>query len=546
MRKYILYGILGLGAMSLVSCNDWLSEEGPMTNSPEDYFTGEAAAIQSVNAAYAPLMWEYNSTYYCEWFIGDIASDDALKGGQNTSDMADAYDIENFRTISNNTLLLDYYRAQYQGIQRTNLCIEQVSGMSDDKFETSGLKERIVAEAKFLRAFYYFRLVRIFGGVPKVVAPIYTSDDWKQPRASLDEIYALMVKDLEEAEPDLPKKSQYESADLGRVTSGAAQAMLMKVYLYWGNFKEQGKSSTTVDCYTEAKKWGDTFLLEQAAEYSLCQKYEDNFTLEGENGNESIFEIQYMAEPTSDFGEGNGFTRGTFTTMLIRSRSANLDNPGWGFNKPTDNLKNEFEAGDPRKEASIREMSQAEMSNPSEEIYLGCSNVAVKRSLTVDDEYMKLDHNSRSPINNVVYRLADFYLLYAEVCLKNDDTSGAKTYLENVRSRARGSASILPQFPDYEVPDYRQAYAMHQLTDTPEDLEMAIRHERRCELAMEGHRWFDLCRWGIVKEVMDAYKAAETEEARSAMSEFVAGKHELFPIPDEEVRLSGLTQNNGY
>lgn len=115
-----------------------------------------------------------------------------------------------------------------------------------------------------------------------------------------------------------------------------------------------------------------------------------------------------------------------------------------------------------------------------------------------------------------------------------------------MRSRARGKGDILPEFPDYEIQDYTDGYKKRQLQDNEADLEMAIRHERRVELAMEGHRWFDLTRWGIAKEVMDAYKADETEEARSNMSEFVKGKHELFPIPDEEVRLSGLVQNPGY
>ena len=546
MKRLIRITIPAVCALVLVSCNDWLREDGPMTSSLSEFFTSDEAAIQSVNAAYAPLMWEYNNTYFCEWFIGDIASDDALKGGQNISDMADVYDIENFRTISNNGLLLEYYRAQYQGIQRANLCIEQVSAMDPEIFEDNEIQARVIAEAKFLRAYYYFRLVRIFGGVPLVKEPIYSSDDWVQQRASLDDIYGFITENLEEAEPNLPLKSQYDASDLGRVTKGAAQAMLMKVYLYWGNFKDQRVSSTAVDCYGSAKTWGDKFLNEQAAEYRLCDDYADNFTLEGENGPESIFEIQYMEEPTSDYGEGNGFTRGTFTTILTRSRSTLLENPGWGMNKPTDNLYKEFETGDPRRDESIRVMQDNEIANESEEIYLGCRNVAVKRTLPTADGYVMLTHNTRSPINNPVYRLADFYLLYAEVCLANNDETGAKTYLEKVRSRARGTSSDLPAFPDYEIRDYTQGYAMHRLADTPEDLEMAIRHERRVELAMEGHRWFDLCRWGIVKEVMDAYKADETEEARNAMSEFIKGKHELFPIPDEEVRLSGLQQNNGY
>ena len=155
-------------------------------------------------------------------------------------------------------------------------------------------------------------------------------------------------------------------------------------------------------------------------------------------------------------------------------------------------------------------------------------------------------HDSRSPINRIDIRLADVYLMYAEAALNTSDRATAKTYLEKVRSRARGTESILPAFPGYKVPDYSKNYALHQLSDTDADLQLAIRHERRVELAMESHRWYDLCRWGIAKEVMDAYKETETTEAKGHMSEFVAGKHELLPIPVEEVRLGGLTQNFGY
>lgn len=163
-------------------------------------------------------------------------------------------------------------------------------------------------------------------------------------------------------------------------------------------------------------------------------------------------------------------------------------------------------------------------------------------------DYVVLDdsHHSRSPINYITIRLADVYLMYAEVALRAGDATTAKNYLEKVRARARGTESILPAFPGYSIPDYSKNYAMHQLTDTPEDLEMAIRHERRVELAMESHRWFDICRWGIAKDVMDAYAKTETAEAQAHMTPFIEGKHELMPIPQEEIRLGGITQNPGY
>lgn len=545
-NKYI--AILLLPA--LTSCNEWLREDGPMTNRVEDFFTSAETAIQVTNAAYVPLMWEYQSTYYSEFFFGDVLSDDALKGGQNISDMADVYDLENFKAITNNSMVLDFYRAQYQGISRANLALEQIPAMELDETLTKELRDRLVGEASFVRAYYYFRLVRLYGGVPIVKEPIYSSGNWKQPRAKVDDVYTQIVADLKTAEANLPLKSAYAPEDLGRATKGAAQAMLMKVYMYWGDYQRNTNGANATEYYAESKTWGTKFISEQAGEYSLCPNYADNFTLSGENGQESVFEIQYMEDGMSDYGEGNGFTRGTFTTILTRSRSAAFSSTGWGFNHPTQNLYNEFEAGDPRRDASILVPTDDQITTPADEIYLGNRNLGVKRAIMNDTftDYVVLNdsHHSRSPINYITIRLADVYLMYAEASLRDNDPATAKIYLELVRARARGTEDILPAFPGYAVPDYKNSYAMHQLTDTPEDLEMALRHERRVELAMESHRWFDLCRWGIVKEVMDAYAKTETAEAQSHMTPFVAGKHELMPIPQEEVRLGGIDQNPGY
>lgn len=539
--------ILAVAAVCILSsCAKWLSEDGPMTNRMEDYFTNAKAAEQVVNAAYVPLMWEYNSTYFSEFFIGDVLSDDALKGGQNIGDMSDVYDLENFRAISNNGLVLQYYRAQFQGVARANLALEQVAGMETDaeNFKAE-LQTRFLAEAHFLRALYYFRLVRLFGGVPVSESPIYSTAGWKVPRSTVDDVYKLIVADLDAAQKGLPLKSRYEDADLGRATKGAAQAMLLKAYLYWGDYKRNNGQDAT-ESYSDAEIWGSRFLADNAAEYVLCPDYADNFTLEGENGPESVFEVQYMAEGTSDYGEGNGFSRGTFATVLLRSRSSAFGNPGWGFCHPTQNLYDEYEEGDTRRDACILVPSESQITNEAEEIYLGNKYLCRKRTLMNGGSYVKLDHDSRSPVNRIEIRLADVYLMYAEACLRNGNTSEAKIYLEKVRSRARGSNAVLPEFPGYSVPDYTASYAPKSLSDTPEDLELAIRHERRCELAMESHRWYDLCRWGIAKEVMDAYKASETDLARNEMRTFVKGKHELLPIPDEEVRLGSLDQNPNW
>jgi hypothetical protein len=294
--------------------------------------------------------------------------------------------------------------------------------------------------------------------------------------------------------------------------------MLLKVNLYLKD-------------YAEAKRWGDSIQLSN--QYQLVSKYADNFTLTGENGPESVFEIQYMEDPMSDYGQGNGFTRGTYTVVLTRSRSSKFQ--GWGFNKPTQNLYNAYETGDPRRDATIFNPSDSEIETPSQEIYLGSRYLNRKYAMmNPDNSIIKLEHPTRGAINNKVIRYADVLLMYAEACCEVNKLSEAKTALEAVRARARGAAAILPAFP-------YGSYA-----DNQTDLRKAIRHERRVELAMEGHRWFDLVRWGIAKQTLDAYKLTESADAQAQMAPFIAGKHELFPIPSQEIDLNPMDQNPNY
>src|SRR5690606_34595829 len=148
--------------------------------------------------------------------------------------------------------------------------------------------------------------------------------------------------------------------------------MLLKAYLSIHNFPE-------------AEAWGKRMIDDaEAGEYNLVNNYKDNFTLMGENGPESVFEIQYMEDPTSDYGEGFGFTRGTLTVMLTRSRSSLLGG-GWGFNKPTKNLYDEYESNDPRRDITILNPTDAEIQSPEQEIYLGSSRYVNRKYTMMDD-----------------------------------------------------------------------------------------------------------------------------------------------------------------
>ena len=528
--KYYIFALL----LVFTGCRDYLTEIEPGTTLLNDFFTSTAAAKQNVTGCYVPLMWEYNNTYLSEWFIGDIVSDDALKGGGSTSDMADAYDMENWRTTSQNTLLLDFYRAQYQGIARCNLAIKYITNMEigTDSIFTPTMKNNLLGEAHYLRAYYYFRLVRVFAGVPITTEVIDNSDNWGVPRASTEQVYNLILEDLTKANYMLPIRSAMKAEDLGRATKGAAQAMLLKVNLYMASpYWNKQLAQEPATYFAAAKQWGDSIIA--SGEYSLCPNYEDNFTLAGENGQESVFEIQYMEVPWGDYGEGFGFTAGSFTQILTRSRSS-LIGGGWGFNHPTQNLYDEFEPSDIRRDVAILNPVDSLIETPSVEIYLGSRYLNNKYGMYRDPAdqgggYGKWSlHATRGPLNNRQIRYADVLLMYAEAALGAGDEATARTYINKVRQRVG-------------------------LADVATADNATLRHERRVELAMEGHRWFDLVRWeGVagngLKAHMDAYKATESAEAQSHIQEFVAGKHEIFPIPQEEIQLNPteMKQNNGY
>ena len=520
-------------AFFLSGCKDYLTEIEPGTDLLEDFYTSTDAAVQNVTACYVPLMWEYNNTYYSEWFIGDVLSDDALKGGGSTTDMSDAYDFENWRTTSGNTVLLDFYRAQYQGIARCNLALKYIDGMEvgKDADFTESMKARLLGEVYYLRAYYYFRLVRVYAGIPLVLKVVDSSDEWGQSRASVDAVYTQILSDLTIAEAGLWEKSEYDAADLGRATKGAAQAMLMKVNLYMASpyWQTYGLTKSQSECYADAKKWGEKII--GSGEYDLCPNYEDNFTLAGENGIESVFEIQYAEVPWGDYGEGNGFTAGSFTQILMRSRSS-LIGGGWGFDHPSQNLYDEFEAGDIRRDVAILVPDDELMETPTAEYYLGNKMLNNKYGMYRDSSVTGAGfgqwglHASRGPLNNRQIRYADVLLMYAEACLGAGDAGTAKTYIDEVRARV--------------------GLAPCAVAD-----DATLRHERRCELAMEGHRWFDIVRWNIAYETITAYEATESEEYKAQVqlgTGFRKGTHEILPLPYNEILLNPtkMDQKPGY
>jgi len=544
MKTKIYFYIALVSTVVLTGCDNFLTPEPLATDKLSTFFKNDTAAISVVNAAYVPLQWQFGvGTYANEWFVGDVVSDDALKGGASLSDMQVVWQMENFQTTANNEYLESFYNINYQGIFRTNFAIENISTMDSSSINIT-LKNRLIGESKFLRALYHFRLMRLFGGII-IGNRTFTQTDVAIAKSSEADVVKFIRQDLDNAIKLLPLKSQYASTELGRATKGAAQALLMRVIL----FDIKNSTAVTAD-YNRVISLGDSIAVSN--EYTLNSNYSDCFKVMvspianfvKENGPESVFEIQYMNEGTSDYGQSPnlGYTRGNFDPVMTRSR-AGAPGYGWGFNRPTQDLYNEFETGDNRRDEAI-------LPYDAGDIYGGSkfSNGYHSRKASLGFWHNSsfytptLAHDTRGPGNTTVIRYSDVLLMVAEAACEANKPDEGVVKLNLVRQRAKNSSTnpadptILPLYP------YGSYSASSQT-----DLRAAIRHERRVEFAMEGQRWFDLVRWGIADQTMNTYRLKYSAQEGQEMSEFVKGKHELFPIPEIELNNNPkLIQNPGY
>jgi hypothetical protein len=472
----------------LASCSEDFLDKKPLgLLTSENFFRTEEHAVQATNAVYNLLRsWEVHVFSYIG--LTDIVSDDADKGS-TPSDGAFLLEIENFTFDESNLAFSTVWRGYYRGIYRANLCIENIPGIEMNE----QLKQRLLGENKFLRAYFYFNLARWFGGVPLFTRPLDPTE-YRQERSSVEEVYAQIVKDLTEAAAVLPQR--YTGPNIGRITSGAAKGLLAKVYLTLGDYVNAERLAVEVI---------------NSGVHGLFPDYGRLFLPEGENSSESVFEVQAEA-----FEIGGGGTQ--YNEVQGVRGTPNL---GWGFNRPSDNLVAAYEPGDPRRDATILFVG---------EVLPDGSGIVQKNPEMVNERYNQKAWIPRPPQGNHngsgnirILRYADILLIAAEALNENGKPQEALNFLNQIRARARGNrpATILPP-----------------VTVTDRDqLRLRIWQERRVELAMEQHRWFDLLRQRRAGEVM-----------RKLGKNFVDGKHELFPIPITEIDLSGglIRQNQGY
>jgi hypothetical protein len=362
----------------------------------------------------------------------------------------------------------------------------------------AGERSRIVGEAKFLRAFYYFNLVNIFGKVPLKTKPALTSEELQVPLSPVSDIYAQIESDLTDAQQVLP--ASYSSDELGRATRGAALGLLAKVFL----FEEKWQKS--VDAI-------DT-LQSLDVSYSLMPVYRNNFELDYENNSESIFEIQHLS--------GQDPFEGSYLNQWFSPQGEN----GYYFDNPTKDLVDEYEMVsvtiyDPRLDYSIGrnggKWMNGEDFDPS---WSTTGNLGKKHVQPLDE--VKAGTKGDGGLNYTYMRYAEVLLMKAEALNELGKTPQALIPLNEVRKRARDSYLYDKELGGYgTVP----ANLLPDVTSTDKDeVRTAIRHERRVELALEFHRFFDLMRYG-------------KEAAESALSSegFNYETDRYFPLPQSEL-----------
>lgn len=478
-----------IGLLSVQSCSENFLDVQPINQiNSENFFNSEDDYQQALIGTYDLL-----ASTYLNVILGEIASDNTLCGGENANDVPGWQEIDDMRHTTANDQVRNIWNWMYAGINRANYIFE-----FQDKRDFNG-KEQILGQAAFLRAYYYFELVKWFGDVPLAVDErVNFNDIANYPRARTSEVYAQIETDLKYAAGVLPLRQD----DAGRVTKGAAQSLLGKVLVY------QAK-------YNEAAVVLDEVI--NSGVYDLYPDFSTLFLQQGENNIESVFEVQYSNIQGAGFdclqcSEGNvavGFSG-------VRAYNGPTYQSGFSFNLPVQELVDQYTAADLRLAPTILDIEafQAEQALLGVEVtyaegyeHTGFYN---HKYIPRSGESFQ-DPNLTNATNYRAIRFADVLLLAAEAhnAIGNDNT--ALSYLNQVRNRA----------------------GVEDIAATGTTLGNAIFQERRLELAGEGHRFFDLVRTG---------------RAADAISGFTAGKHELFPLPLLEIELAGniWEQNPGY
>ena len=511
--SYLSFTLAGLIALS---CNKTLEKRPLAQIDVNSAFVTTDDATRAVTAAYNPLAgnnWccTFFQPGYMHWVLGNVASDDTEKGGESGSDQLYAQQIQLFNIPADNDATRFAWSTEFIGIRRANIVLDNIPAITMNE----DLKKRFLAEAKFLRAWYYMNLVKTFGDVPLILSS--KTEDYDIPRSPIQQVYAQIIKDLTEAESVLPEKSAYAAADHGRVTKGAAQAYLGKAYLYMKD-------------YPKAEEWFLKVLpppVGSSSQYALDPDYlgmflRGNGSTTGEMSKEHIFQVKFL----NDAGASPANNNNLGTTFGSRARN------GWGFNLPTQDFASAFEPGDPRLGHTVYKNGDVMPDGESANVGNSTTGYLTKKYFVPRFEF--INGSVQAGRDDIYMRVGKAMLWYAEAANENGNTVGALKAVNEVRRRARESGVNVPPT------------VLPAVTETNKDaLRTIIWREQRVEFGQEYERFFELVRQGRAGTVLHAY-AAKYSTAKG--EGFREGINEIFPVPQSELNLSKgkLTQNKGY
>lgn len=494
----------------------------------------ENNAYQNENDAFQAMVAVYHAFTVQPWIHvpmqSDLFSDDAFTAGEPGGGMLQYQEQENSTVTPENAAAMDLWNKLYSGIYRANVYLEKEAEIN---WKTEGLQERMKAEVRALRAHFYWDLVRHYGWVPLVTSQFENFQASKEvTQVTPDEILTFIATELLASVDHLPFIAT--EAEKGRVTADMVNMLIARIYLLHEGFLQPVLGVS--DSWTDANGTviDESFIKTRVDEiissgrYSLVPNYADVFDWTNENNEESIFEWQYSENALSDDWGGWGI-RGNFAVVYFGPRSPEGDpeiSEGWSFNTLSWSLYEEFEAGDPRREATIYDAEANLTSYAAGYQNTGYFNAKyMPRTAYRSTDGGNPDHNWK--VNYKDMRLAELYLIGAELHLNSNPTL-ATDYLNAVRVRAMGETARLNSV-------------------TLDD----IYHERRVELACEGHRKWDLLRRGLdyAKTKIDqSFDAPDGIENANEFNNgvFITDTWGMLPIPASEIRLTNDGQLKQY
>jgi hypothetical protein len=486
------YLIIPVALAALAGCNDMLTETPRAQVVTETFFKSAADARAAIIAAYQPL--NSGNLYGTNMQWATIAGSDEGFVGKDEENI-NIINLTRDNWDPTNGYVTGPWNGYYSIITRSNLILDKVPAIEMDETQ----KAQILAEAKFLRAFSYFNLIRLYGDVPLVTTP--EEQQALGPRTPKADVWTQVIKDVNEAEPVLP--TSWDSGNKGRATKGAADALLADVYVWRSSAEGSNEWQQASDA---AKKVIDSGV------YALVPNYIDAFLPGSQNRSEEIFAVQAT-------GAAGGTTVSIATWTWPREMGAGSPG-GWGTYVPTTPVLDLYPAGDYRREVSYfthgPDPKGVDVTFYRPHVY----------------KYRPTTRPGPEDVNWPIYRYADVLLLYAEAQNELGHPDLAAGAVNQLRARARNGTGSENRSTPADISTGLSQAAMRT----------AILDERRIELAFEGDRWFDQ-----VREGFDYFKNSMLANDTTAVAANLSPAKMLWPIPQSQIDLNpALVQNPGY